>query len=111
MWGLSQSTDFSQLGKPTTQFDSCGIQITDPSYTYSLGSSYPAWQDALSFLEWYQIPLMSTFGMIIVDDTNTQKYYKYYNLPKNYTVDCFNNAKILIGFSIFSIISLAYLTI
>ena len=38
------------------------------------GSEKKEWSDALSFLEWYGIPHMDGFGIIIIDDENTGLY-------------------------------------
>lgn len=31
-------------------------------------------KNALDFLDWYSVPLMSGFGLIIIDDTNPSLY-------------------------------------
>ena len=55
------------LNAPTTIFDSCGVYDLNGN-GIPRGSKNPAWQDALSFLEWYGLPQMEGFGIIIVDN-------------------------------------------
>lgn len=58
----------SELKKPTEMFDNCGVY--DNKTAIAKPSQYPKWTEALSFLEWYGVPLMNHFGIIIIDDEN-----------------------------------------
>ena len=49
------------------------------------------WATALDFLEWYGIPLMPGFGIVIVDNLHKDKYTKI--SPDG--EDCFNFARAL----------------
>ena len=65
----------TELSKPTEIFDSCGAYgFKGSGDPIAKGSKFAAWQDALSFLEWYGIPHMDKFGIIIIDDLNPTKY-------------------------------------
>ena len=57
------------LNTATTVFDACGAyDFKDGGTPIAKGSKYKDWGDALSFLEWYGIPLMDGFGIIIIDN-------------------------------------------
>lgn len=64
---MSDKNDTSKLSKPSEIFDNCGVfdkngdAITRPSENANF-------QDALTFLEWYGVILLSDFGFIIVDN-------------------------------------------
>ena len=80
-----------KLNGPTQIFDACGAyDIHNGGDAISKGSKFPKWQDALSFIEWYGIPLMSGFGIIIIDDRENSKE-KYSTLPGE-TEKCFQKA-------------------
>jgi len=57
------------------------------------GSTYEPFNNVLSFFNWYRIPLMKDFGIIIIDDQNKGKY-------GSINIECFNNAKMLGGSAI-----------
>lgn len=78
------------LNAPTKIFDSCGvIDETDSENPVNIpyGSKYDGWDNVIKFFNWYGIPEMSGFGLIIINDKNTQNYNANENL------ECFNNAK------------------
>ena len=56
------------LNAPTTIFDSCGVNDFKKGSGVPRGSKNPEWGDALSFLEWYGLPQMEGFGVIIIDN-------------------------------------------
>ena len=72
MWKTDASVKgFTGLNKPTKQFDACGVyDIKNGGAPIPNGSTKKEWANALDFLEWYGIPEMEGFGIIIVDDTN-----------------------------------------
>ena len=75
LWGHNSTTEMTELSKPTEIFDSCGAyDLKNDGNPIAKGSKFSAWKDALSFLEWYGIPHMDGFGIIIMDDTNPTKY-------------------------------------
>ena len=87
LWG-------GRLSDPTEIFDSCGV-YDDEGTPVPKPSQSPEWDTALKFLEWYQVPLMDGFGIIIVDDENEGQYAKVKNL--GYTTDCYKSAKRLLA--------------
>jgi len=66
----------TKLSEPTEIFDNCGAYDinTEGGPTIAKGSTFEAWKDALSFLEWYGIPHMDGFGIIIIDNVKKTKY-------------------------------------
>lgn len=73
MWGVGIEQKMDKLSSPTEIFDNCGAYDRNEGIIPK-GSVYPSWKDALSFLEWYGIPEMAGFGIIIIDDTNPALY-------------------------------------
>lgn len=75
----------TELSKPTEIFDACGAyDFKNGGNAIAKGSKFGAWSDALSFLEWYGIPHMDGFGIIIIDDykgNNVRKYNKIDGTP------------------------------
>ena len=62
------------LNKPTTQWDQCGVHdIRDGGSDIAYASGKFA--NALDFLDWYAVPLMDGFGIIIIDDTDSKSLY------------------------------------
>ena len=63
----------TDLSKPTQQWDSCGVyDIRDGGSDIPYASG--KFDNALDFLDWYSVPLMDGFGLIIIDDTNPSLY-------------------------------------
>lgn len=91
------------LSDPTEMFDNCGVY--DDGNAVPKPSQYPKWNTALNFLEWYGVPLMNDFGIIIIDDENQEQYSKVTNL--GYNTDCYKVASKLIFASKALIISIA----
>lgn len=91
------------LSDPTEMFDNCGVY--DDGNAVPKPSQYPKWNTALNFLEWYGVPLMNDFGIIIIDDENQEQYSKITNL--GYNTDCYKVASKLIFASKALIISIA----
>ena len=89
MWGQDKSVDSSILNFPTKMFDTCGAyDFKNGGAQISKGSEKSEWQNALDFLEWYGLPYMEGFGVIIIED---QAPNKYLNLPGSKTGEiCFN---------------------
>ena len=80
LWGLQTGDDITKLNGPTSIFDACGAyDIHNGGDAIAKGSKFSKWQDALSFIEWYGIPHMSGFGIIIIDDRENSKD-KYFSL-------------------------------
>lgn len=59
----------TKLSDPTEMFDNCGVNINEQK-SVARPSVEPEWKTALDFFEWYQVPLMKDFGVIIIDDEN-----------------------------------------
>ena len=73
------------------------------------GSKFEGWQDALSFLEYYGLPLMSGFGIIIIDnrDVSKDKYFTITN-SNTETEKCFERASKMAISALVSTIGLAF---
>lgn len=83
-----------KLSAPTEMFDNCGVY--DGSGAVPKPSQEEKWNTALKFLEWYKVPLMEGFGIILIDDENQDQYSKLANL--GYTTDCFKHGvKLLVS--------------
>lgn len=93
----TQGTGYDKtLGRATDKFDACGAYDGDDAVPYP--SDYEKWQNCVDFLEWYGIPMMPGFGMVIINDQTGTVYDKYYEiLGITKEADggplCFNNAK------------------
>ena len=99
LWeGQSELLDknFESLSKPTTIFDDCGSYDKYTGDTIPRGSLYGKWTTVLDFLEWYQVQLMSGFGIIIIDESTPDEYQGILDSQK-YNIDCFNAASHLLG--------------
>jgi len=69
MWGLKLTDKNDYLNEPTKIFDKCGVyDFKNGGAVISKGSENSAWQNAQDFLEWYGVPHMDGFGLIIIDD-------------------------------------------
>ena len=55
------------LNAPTKIFDACGVYDINTGDSIPRGSRKKEWDNALSFLEWYGLPQMEGFGVIIID--------------------------------------------
>lgn len=62
------------LGVPTQQFDECGMNniwfdadanATVDEFIFRGSQVFP---DAMSYMEWYEIPHMDEFGLVFIDD-------------------------------------------
>ena len=84
----TDNSNFQVLNEPTKIFDACGAIDGDESVPY--GSDHEPWNNAVNFFNWYGIPEMEGFGVIIINDKNAQKY-------DTYNSECFNNAKTIAG--------------
>ena len=94
MWGLQTTDDITKLNGPTEIFDACGAyDIHKGGAAISKGSNFEKWQDALSFLEWYGIPHMDGFGIIIIDNREGSQD-KYFSITGSTTEaeKCFEKA-------------------
>jgi len=77
MWNLQPEDKLTKIAEPTFMFDNCGaydLNTGDGDTPINRGSTFPEWGNALSFLEWYGVPLMNGFGIIIIDDENPTLY-------------------------------------
>ena len=64
----------TKLKDPTLQWDQCGVyNIRDDNKDIPYASRF--FPNALDFLDWYGIPLMEGFGIIIIDDTKAKSLY------------------------------------
>jgi hypothetical protein len=92
MWGLDKSADMKKLNAVTTIFDSCGAyDFKNGGDAIAKGSKFDAWPDALTFLEWYGIPHMSGFGIVVIDEEN-QGLYQTMTGDPTYSESCFESA-------------------
>ena len=78
MWNLTQdeviANDYKNLGKPTEQFDNCGAyDIDNGNEPIVRPSTFDKWKNALSFLEYYGIPHLPNFGIIIFYDEDPEE--------------------------------------
>ena len=105
MWqsSVQATADEVKLNEPTEMFDNCGVY--DDGTAIAKPSQYPKWTEALSFLEWYGVPLMDHFGVIIIDDENTDQYAKVTNL--GYSTSCYKSARRLAAASQALLVSMA----
>lgn len=101
-----QADTTKKLNKPTTQFDACGAyDLKNGGEAIAKGSQKKEWSDALSFLEWYGIPHMEGFGIIIIDDENTALYGSLAKSDDgNNNLECFKAAN-YIKIGLFSVAS------
>ena len=91
MWGVADTEPMTALANVTYIFDACGAyDFKNDGNPIAKGSQFEAWGNALSFLEWYGIPLMEGFGIIIIDDENPNKYYTITG-ETSYTEVCFES--------------------
>ena len=93
MWGVTGGAS-KGISDVTTIFDSCGAYDFKNSNPVSKGSKYDDWKDALTFLEWYGIPHMDNFGIIVIDNENPSKYIQVTG-SDSVTEECFNKAALL----------------
>ena len=93
MWGVSDGASKS-LADVTTIFDSCGAYDFKNGNSVSKGSKFDDWKDALTFLEWYGLPHMKDFGIIVIDNENPSKY-SVVTGSDSVTEECFNRASML----------------
>ena len=68
------------LNAPTKIFDSCGVNDWKNEVGVPRGSRKSEWSDALKFLEWYGLPQMEGFGVIIIDNMGDNWQDQYVNL-------------------------------
>ena len=78
MWNLTQdeirNTQYKNLGEPTKQFDNCGAyDVDNDKAPIVTPSKFEKWQDALSFLEYYGIPHLPNFGIVIFYDSDPEE--------------------------------------
>ena len=92
MWGVESTAALKEVAKPTKMFDSCGAyDFKNGGDAIAKGSKFEAWGDALSFLEWYGIPHMKDFGIIVIDDENPNLYVGLKGDP-SHVETCFEGA-------------------
>jgi hypothetical protein len=109
MWGITPDlnsetvSEYKGLNEPTEIFDSCGAYNVaggavengkgedELGAAIRKGSKFTKWDNALKFLEWYGIPYMDGFGIVIIDNLNPDKYATLNDEGEN----CFNSAKLL----------------
>ena len=61
--------NFQVLNEPTKIFDDCGANdIKDGGGGVPYGSKKAEWSNAVKFFNWYGIPEMEGFGVIIIND-------------------------------------------
>lgn len=93
------STSFQTLGNKTTKFDACGAYDGDDAVPHP--SKYDKWKNCIEFLEWYGVPMMPGFGIVIINDVSGSSYENLYTalgLGTESTADltspdCYNSAK------------------
>lgn len=54
------------IGSKTYKFDACGAYDDGEPVPYP--NSYEKWKNCIDFLEWYGIPMMPGFGIVIIND-------------------------------------------
>ena len=111
MWGIEEDGPQSllKLNDYSEVFDACGAYDgTKDQGSVPKGSKYPAWSNALKFLEWFQVQKMDGFGIIIVDNENEKAYDNIPGISDLVTdLDCFNFARYLsVSIGIFSVLQL-----
>jgi hypothetical protein len=110
LWGVD--SEEKKLNAPTNVFDACGAyDFKNGGNPISKGSKFEAWSDALNFLEWYGVPLMDGFGIIIIDNESDGNPYQKVNADvAGYTEECFNSGMRL-ALSAVSVVSLTALAL
>ena len=89
--------DINKLNAPTEQWDQCGVyDIRNGNSDIPYGSKFDHFNNALSFLDWYGMPLMDGFGFIIIDNTGKPEeskslYQSFMEGKKSVDDICFNN--------------------
>lgn len=63
-----QSMWKSDIASATDSFDNCGVYVDSKPVPFP--SKNEKFKSAMSFMEWYGVPLMKDFGLIIIDDSN-----------------------------------------
>ena len=72
------STNFQgSIGNYTTKFDACGAY--DDGEAIPHPSKYEKWRNCIQFLEWYGIPMMPGFGIVIINDVSGSSYENLYS--------------------------------
>lgn len=90
MWGYDPGHTTDVLRSPTEVFDDCGVYINGESVPKP--SRNENWKTALDFMEWYGLPLMDGFGIILVDDSEEAKSAYNDVLLSGYDLECFKSA-------------------
>ena len=64
------STTYNDLAETTEIFDACGAYVGegDDAVSVPYGSENSDWNNAVNFFNWYGIPEMEGFGVIIIND-------------------------------------------
>jgi len=89
LWGYDPGSSTDLISKPTENFDDCGLIINGSSVAKP--SRKKEFANVLDFMEWYQVPLMHGFGIIIIDDKADKSTYQGV-FERGYNIDCFANA-------------------
>ena len=131
---LGRLSGASILKSVTKIFDACGVNGPDGNIpkgsTYKDSDGNLIWPDALTFIEWYALPMMPNFKFILVDNMDfaenlpkkeynaLRKYFedKYPELDKAgiknklaETLECFNSAMRLKSILAVLMISIIYI--
>jgi len=78
-------------------FDNCGVY--DGKTAVPKPSIYEKWDTMLKFLEWYGVPKMKGFGIILIDDLNQNQYAEVSNA--GYNTKCYKTAlNLVLGFKL-----------
>ena len=97
----------AKLSDPTEMFDNCGVNL-DGGTAVARPSVGPTWKTALDFLEWYQVPLMPGFGIIIIDDENKDQYNSISGL--GYDTKCFKGGmKLAVALKVLLLSSMGFI--
>ena len=106
LWVVPVADPMTNLNKPTTQWDQCGVHdIRNGNENIPYASGKAQFANALDFLDWYGVPLMTGFGMIIIDDTKAESLYAQV-VGSARTIECFNGGKSL-GTAIIGFVGIA----
>lgn len=80
-----KDSDYSSLNNFTKTFDKCGLNDREGN-SIPFSSDHEPFDSVLSFLNWYKVPQMEGFGVIIIDETSDK--YAAHNLDTT----CFKGA-------------------
>lgn len=94
-----EETNYDSLNNFTKVFDKCGIYDRDGN-GIPYASEHEPFDSVLSFMNWYKVPKMEDFGIIIIDETS-DKY-----AAQNLDTACFKGAQMIAAGA--SIILLAF---